>query len=62
MNVKFHEIPPSGNQVVPCGRTDRQIDRHMTKAVITFVNFAIASEKEQVQKMLSNCHIVRPSD
>jgi hypothetical protein len=32
VNIKFHENPSSGNQVVTCGRTDeqtgRQTDRH----------------------------------
>jgi len=23
-NIEFHENPPNGNRVVPCGRTDRQ--------------------------------------
>jgi len=27
-NVRFHENPPSGNRVVPCGQPDRQTDRH----------------------------------
>ena len=26
-DIKFHEIPSCGNQVVPRGRTDRQTDR-----------------------------------
>jgi hypothetical protein len=37
-NIKFHENPSSGSQVVPCGRTDRQTD--MTKPIVTFRNFA----------------------
>jgi hypothetical protein len=27
-NVIFHENNPSGNRVVPCGRTERRTDRH----------------------------------
>jgi intracellular sulfur oxidation DsrE/DsrF family protein len=26
--MKFHENPSSGNQVVTCGQTDGQMDRH----------------------------------
>jgi len=25
-NIKFHETPPSGSRVVPCGQTDRRAD------------------------------------
>ena len=27
-DMKFHENPSSGIQVVPCGQTDRQTERH----------------------------------
>ena len=27
-NIKFHETPSSEDEVVPCGQTDRQTDRH----------------------------------
>ena len=28
-NIKFHDTPSSGSQVVPCIQTDRQTDRQM---------------------------------
>jgi len=34
IKAKFHETPPSGSRVVPCGRTDRRID--MTKLIVVF--------------------------
>jgi len=34
-NTKFHENPPSGSQVIPCGRTDV---RDETVAFRTFAN------------------------
>jgi len=30
-NIKFHENPSSGSQVVPCGQTDTQMDRSTDK-------------------------------
>ena len=36
-NTKFHENPPSGSQVVPCGQINGQTD--MTKLRVTFCNF-----------------------
>ena len=27
-NIKFHENPSSGSRVFPCGRAERQKDRH----------------------------------
>ena len=45
-NIKFHENPPSGSRVVPCGRTDRQTD--MTKLIVTFRNYTNAPKKEMV--------------
>jgi hypothetical protein len=38
--IKFHEIPSSGNRVVPCGETDGQTD--MTKLIVAFCKFANA--------------------
>ena len=34
--MKFHENPPSGSRVVPCGRTDGHTDK--TKLVVAFLN------------------------
>jgi hypothetical protein len=36
-NIKFHEDPSSGSQVIPCGRTDRQTE--MIKLILAFRNF-----------------------
>jgi len=44
-NVKFHENPPSGSQVLPCGLTERQ-DR-MTKLTVTL--FAILRTRLKVK-------------
>jgi hypothetical protein len=41
-NIKLHENPPSGSQVGPCGRTDRQTG--MTKLILAFRNFAKAPD------------------
>ena len=30
-NIKFHKNPSSGSQVVPCGRTDRQLNRQTVR-------------------------------
>jgi ribosomal protein L18E len=45
-NIKFHQNPSSGIQVVPCGRTG------ITKVIVAFRNFAKTAEKE-IQKI--NC-------
>jgi hypothetical protein len=45
-NIKFHQDPSIGNQVVSCGQTDGQMD--MTKLIVAFRNFANA------RKNLSN--------
>jgi hypothetical protein len=39
-DIKFHEYPPSGSRVVPCGQTDRHTD--VTKLIVPFRNFANA--------------------
>jgi hypothetical protein len=39
-NTKFHENPPSGSRVVPCGRMEWRTD--MTNLVVAFRNFAKA--------------------
>jgi predicted ferric reductase len=38
LNMKFHENPSSGSQVVRCGQTDGRTD--MTKLAVAFRNFA----------------------
>jgi len=35
--TKYHENPPSGSGIFPCGRTDRRAD--MTKLIAPFHNF-----------------------
>jgi hypothetical protein len=40
LDIKFHENPSSGKQVVPFGQTD------MTKLIIAFRNFANAPKNE----------------
>jgi len=42
-NIKFHENPSSWSPVVPCGRTDREID--MTELITAFRNFVNESKK-----------------
>jgi hypothetical protein len=32
-NIKLHENPSSGSQVVPCGWTDGRTDRHATNTL-----------------------------
>jgi hypothetical protein len=41
LDIKFHENPPSGNRVVPYGRTDGRTgsETDMTKQIV--VSFAI---------------------
>jgi len=40
--MKFDENPPSGSQVVPCGRTDVRTDM---KLIAAFRNFANVPKK-----------------
>ena len=40
-NIKFHETPSSGSQVVPRGQTD------MTKFTVAFRNFAKGPENQK---------------
>jgi hypothetical protein len=42
-NIKFHENPFSGSQVVPYGQTDGRAE--MTKLIVAFCNFAKAPKK-----------------
>jgi hypothetical protein len=48
-NIKFHENPSIGSQVISCGRTDRQTDGRtdLTKLTVAFCNFANGPNKEQ---------------
>jgi len=41
--TKFHENPSSGSRVVPCGRRDKQTDRH-DEAKSPFFRFANATK------------------
>jgi hypothetical protein len=36
-NIEFHENPPSGSRVIPCGQTDGRID--MTELIVVFRYF-----------------------
>jgi len=45
-NIKFHENPPSGSLVIPCGRTDGGTD--IRKLIIAFCNFEKALIKVAV--------------
>jgi len=36
-DIKFHENPPSGSRVVPCGRTDGQSDMTKLTVVVPFL-------------------------
>jgi hypothetical protein len=51
-NIKFHEIPSSGSQVVSCGWTDGQTD--MTKLRASFRNFENAPKNANYQQLLLN--------
>jgi hypothetical protein len=42
INIKFHENPSSGSQVVSCGQTGERAD--MTKLIDALLNFANAPE------------------
>ena len=46
-NIKFHENPSSGSQVVPYGRTDgrKDIRTNMTKPIFVLRNLAHAPKK-----------------
>ena len=43
-NIKFNENPSSGGRSVPCG-ADGRTDRHMTKLIVAFRNFANATQR-----------------
>ena len=51
-NIKFHENPAIGSQVVPCGRTDGRTDvtkprvafHNLVNAPKNFLGFAFGSE------------------
>ena len=47
-NIKFHENPFSGSQVVPCGGTDGRTDRQtdVTQLIVAFRNFANAHKND----------------
>jgi hypothetical protein len=44
-NAKFHEIPPTRSQVVPCKQTDT--GTNMTNLTVTFCNFENALKLSQ---------------
>ena len=44
-NIKFHQNPPIGSRVVPCGQTD------MTKLIVAFRNFANARNKPYTEAL-----------
>jgi hypothetical protein len=43
LNMKFHENPPTGSRVVPCGSTKTCTD--ITKPIVAFQNFENALKK-----------------
>jgi len=47
-NIKIHENPSSGRQVI--SQKDGRVDRHthMMKLIITFHNFANSTKKERI--------------
>ena len=45
IHIRFHENTSSGSRVVPCGQKEGQTDRHMTKLIGTFRNFADAAKQ-----------------
>jgi hypothetical protein len=49
INIKFHENLSSGSRVLPCGRTEGQIDT--TKTAAAFRNFANAQKKRKKEKV-----------
>jgi len=57
--TKLYENPSSGSRVVPCGRTDGQLDkqRGMTNLIFAFRNFANAPKNTtnytRINKMIT---------
>jgi hypothetical protein len=45
-NVTFHEYPSSGSRIAFCEQMNEWTD--MTKQIVTFRNFAIRGEKENL--------------
>ena len=46
-NIKFHENPPSGSQVVPCEMTDGWAGGHtLRKLIVAIHNFANAPKTQ----------------
>jgi hypothetical protein len=45
-NIKFNENPSSGSRVVPCGRTDEEIN--MMKLIVAFHNFVNTPKTDEV--------------
>ena len=69
-NIKFHENPSSGKQVVPCGRTDR----HVTKLIVASRNFGSAQKSRGTairipdnltenlkERELESCNVITPT-
>ena len=44
-NIKFHQNPSSGSQVIPYGQTD------MTKLIVAFRNFANAPNNQHITSL-----------
>jgi hypothetical protein len=59
-NIKFHENPSTGSQIVPCGRTDgqrdRQMDRH-DKANTQFSQFVNVPKKSKYSVSYHESHM-----
>ena len=48
-NIKFHENPSGGRQVVPCGRRDGQTD--MTKITVVFFFSKILPTRQKAKQI-----------
>jgi len=51
-DIKFHENPSSGSQLVPWGQTDRHRKTDMSKLLDAFRNFAKRAQKHTVCQMV----------
>ena len=52
-NIKFHQNPSCGSQVVPCGRTDRQTESRTNtiKLIVAFSNFANVPKNAHISQL-----------
>ena len=52
-NIKFHENPYSGGQVVPCGWRDGRTD--MTMLIVAFRNFPHSPKNVNIRAVKDRC-------